>query len=80
VRPVALGQLLGQLDALRLAARQRRGLLADLDVAQADALQRHQLVAHGRHGREELRAFLHRHVEHIGDRLALELTSSVSRL
>jgi hypothetical protein len=34
----ALGQLLCQLDPLRLAARERGGLLADLDVAQADAL------------------------------------------
>jgi hypothetical protein len=42
----ALGQLLGELDALRLAARQRRRLLADLDVAEADTLQRDQLVAH----------------------------------
>jgi hypothetical protein len=47
VRPVArLRQFLGELDALRLAARQRRRLLADLDVAEADALQRLQLVAH----------------------------------
>jgi hypothetical protein len=29
-------QLLGQLDALRLAAAERRRLLADLDVAEAD--------------------------------------------
>jgi hypothetical protein len=65
-------QFLGELDALRLAARQRRRLLADLDVAQADAFQRLQLVAHGGDGREELDAFLDRHVEHVGDRLALE--------
>jgi hypothetical protein len=48
----ALGQLLGELDALRLAARQRRRLLADLDVAEAHALERFQLVAHGGHGRK----------------------------
>ena len=37
MRPVARSrQLLGELDALRLAARQRRRLLADLDVAEAD--------------------------------------------
>jgi hypothetical protein len=43
--PGGAGQLLGQLDALRLAARQRRRLLADLDVAQADVDQRLHLVA-----------------------------------
>jgi hypothetical protein len=34
----APGQLLGELDALRLAARQCRRLLADLDVAEADRI------------------------------------------
>jgi hypothetical protein len=76
----ALGQLLCKLDPLRLAARERGGLLADLDVAQADTLKRLQLVAHGGDGREELDTFLDRHVEHVGNRLSLELTSSVSRL
>jgi hypothetical protein len=33
----ALGQLLGELDPLRLAARERGRLLADMDVAEADA-------------------------------------------
>src|SRR5579875_296729 len=65
-------QFLGQLDALRLAARQRRRRLADMDVAQADALERRQLLADRRHRREECRAFLDRHVEHVGDALALE--------
>jgi hypothetical protein len=40
----------GELDALRFAARQGGRLLADLNVAQADALERLQLVAHCRHG------------------------------
>ena len=66
-------QLLRQLHALRLAARQRRRLLPDLDVVEADAFQGFQLVAHARHGLEELRAFLDRHVEDVGDGLALEL-------
>ena len=35
----ALAQLLGELDALRLAAGQRRRLLADMDVVEADAVQ-----------------------------------------
>ncbi len=32
-------QFLGELDPLRLAARQCRGLLADMDIAEADPLQ-----------------------------------------
>ena len=47
-------------------------LLADMDVAEADLLQRLQLVAHAGHRGEEVDAFLDRHVEHVGDRLALE--------
>ena len=40
VRPVArrFDSSLDEFDALRLAARQRRRLLADVDVAEADAL------------------------------------------
>ena len=73
MRPVArLRQLLGELDALRLAARQRGGLLADVDVAEADAVQRLEHVAHARHRLEEVERLLDRHVEHVGDRLALE--------
>ena len=73
MRPVArLRQLLGELDALRLAAGQRRGLLADVDVAEADAVQQRQHVAHARHRLEEVERLFHRHVEHVGDRLALE--------
>ncbi len=76
----AAREFLGELDALRLAARERRRLLADMDVAEADARQRFELVADRRHGLEELGAFLDRHVEHVGDRLLLEGdTSSVSR-
>src|SRR5690606_17942812 len=64
---------LAQLDALSLAARERGSRLADLDIAQADALERGELVADDRHGGEEFDAFVDRHVEHVGDRLALEL-------
>src|SRR6185312_6437678 len=68
----ALTQLLGELDALRLAAGERRRLLADMDVVEADAVQERQHVAHARHRLEELERLFHRHVEHVGDRLALE--------
>src|SRR5882757_4837861 len=43
-----------------------------MDVAEADLLQRFQLVAHAGYRREEIDALLDRHVEHVGDRLALE--------
>src|SRR5277367_286834 len=62
-------ELLGELHALRLAARQRRRLLADLDIAEPHALQRLHLVADRRHRLEQVGGFLHRHVEHVGDRL-----------
>jgi peptide chain release factor 3 len=46
---VALGQFQRQLDALRLAAGQRGGALAELDVAEADVEQGLQLARHHRH-------------------------------
>ena len=66
----APAQLLGELDPLRLAARERGRLLADLDVAQAHLLQGHQLVADRRHRLEEVDRLVDGHVEHVGDRLA----------
>src|SRR6476659_4039776 len=69
----AARQLARQLHPLRLAARQRRRLLADMDVAEADALQRLELVADRRYRLEQICGLLHRHVEHVGDRLVLEL-------
>ena len=69
----AFGQFLGQFHALRLAARKRRRLLAHLDVAEAHADQRVHLFADGGDRLEEFLRILDRHVEHVGDRLALEL-------
>ena len=68
----ALAQLLGEFDALGFAARERVGLLADMDVAEADLLQGREHVADARHGLEERRRLVDGHVEHVGDRLALE--------
>ena len=77
----AARQLLGQLDALRLAAAERRRLLADLDVAEADLVQHRHLVADAGDRLEELGRVLDRHVEHVGDAdWPLNFTSSVSRL
>ena len=67
-----LAELRGQLDALRLAAGERRRRLAELDVVEADVVQRLQAPAQLRDLGEELERLLDRHLEHVGDRLALE--------
>ena len=64
---VALGELERQLDALRLAARQRGRALAEADVAEADVEQRLQLARDGRHGAEVAVRVLHRQVSTCGD-------------
>ena len=69
----AAAQLLGELDALGFAAAQRRRLLADLDVAEADLDQHRHLVADRGHGLEELGGVLDGHVEDFGDAQPLEL-------
>src|SRR5437870_8659075 len=69
----AAGELLAELDALRLAAAERGRALADLDVAEPDLLQHAHLVADRGDRLEQLGRFLDVHVEHVGDRVALEL-------
>src|SRR5690606_14589935 len=59
--------------ALSLATREGGGRLADLDIAQAHALERGELVADHRDGGEEFDALVDGHVQHVGDGLALEL-------
>ena len=54
------------------AAGERGRRLAELDIAEADALQRLHLRADRRHRAEEVHRLFHRHVEYIGDRLVLE--------
>jgi hypothetical protein len=56
-------------DALRLAARQGRRRLADMNVAEADPLQGQEFVTDRRHGAEEIGALVDRHVEHVGNAL-----------
>ncbi len=65
-------QLGGELDALRLAAGQRGGGLAEPDVVEPDVVQRLQPALDLRDVLEELDRLLDRHVEHVRDRLALE--------
>src|SRR5216683_2891804 len=43
-----------------------------MDVVEPDPVQRLKSFAHPRHRLEEFGGFLHRHVEHVGDRLAFE--------
>jgi hypothetical protein len=61
----------GEFHALRLAARERGGLLADLDVAEADVASAWCSFSRIAGGLEELARFLDGHVEHVGDGLAL---------
>ena len=68
-----LRQLGRELHALRLPAGQRRRGLAEPDVAEPDGVQRLQAAADLRDVLEELERLLDRHVEHVGDALALEL-------
>ena len=70
---VGPGQLGGQLDALGFAAGERRRRLAQRDVAQADVVQRLEDLADPRHVGEQLERGGDRHVEHVGDRPAVEL-------
>ena len=69
----SLGQLGGQLDPLGLAARQRRGRLPQPHVPEPDIHQRLHVPSDRRLVGEEVHGFGHRHVEHVGDVLALEL-------
>jgi hypothetical protein len=76
----ALRQLLGELHPLRLAAGQGRRLLADVDVAEANALQGLHLVANRRHGLEEVGASSTVMSRTSAIDLPLKRISSVSRL
>src|SRR5690606_21553691 len=62
-----------ELDALRLAARERRRRLTEADVPETDLDERLEVPRDRRHRGEELRGLLDRHVEHVGDGLALEV-------
>src|SRR5204863_470040 len=67
-----LRELLRQLDPLRLAARERRRRLAELDVVEADVVQGLQLPAQLGDLGEEGERLLDRHRQHVRNRLALE--------
>src|SRR4029079_5174616 len=68
---VALRELERELDALRLAARERRRALAEADVAEADVEESLQLPRDRRHRAEERVRVFDRELEHLGDVPAL---------
>src|SRR5262249_39413273 len=72
LRALQFRQLSGDLDALRLAARESRGRLAESEIAEAEIVEHLDLLRdHGVSG-EERDALFNRHVEDIGDGLAAE--------
>ena len=72
MRPVVrLRQLRGQLHALGLAAGEGGGRLAELDVVQADVVEGLELAVDRRDVLEERQRLVDRHVQHLGDVLAL---------
>ena len=64
-------QLRRKLDALRLTARERRRRLSKADVAEPHVADDLELARDARHIRKELHRLVNRHVEHLGDGLAL---------
>ena len=70
---LALGELAGQLHALRLAAGERGGRLAEMDVAEADIDQRLQLLPDLRDVVEHGQRVFDGEIEDVGDGVAVEL-------
>src|SRR5258706_1944742 len=67
-----LGQVSGELEPLRFAARERGHGLAELQVIEADIDQRLQALDELRMMTEEAQRLGHGHVERIGNRLAAD--------
>ena len=67
---LGVGEVASELQALRLAARERRHRLAELEIVQPDIDQRLQALDHLGMCAKEARGLRNRHVEHVGDRLA----------
>ena len=60
-------ELRDELDALRLAARQRRTLLPKREVSEPDVLQQRECVVDARVRREEPDGIVHAHRQHVAD-------------
>src|ERR1700733_1971872 len=63
-------QMPGELQALRLTARERRHRLAELDVFEPDVRERREPLRHLGHVREEGARLGYRQIEHVGDAAA----------
>src|SRR5205085_2527584 len=70
LRALELAELRRDLDALRLAARQRRRRLPQCEVAKSEGVEDFDLLADGGLPSEESHAFLDRHVQYVVDGLA----------
>ena len=73
-------QFAGQLDPLGLATRERGRRLAELHVVEPHGVERGQFVVDLGDVLEVVHRLLDVHLQHVGDRLALELHLSVSWL
>src|SRR5688572_17159006 len=71
-RLVGPGQMAGELEALRFAARERGHGLAETQVFEADVDERLQARLHFLALAKEARRFGDRHLEHIGDRSSVD--------
>ena len=67
----AFGQLIGQFDALSFAPGQGIAGLPELDIAHADIVQQLQRLRDLWHPDEKRRRLFNRHIQHIGDVLAV---------
>ncbi len=70
---LALGELAGQLHALRFAATERCRALAEMHVAEADVDKRLQFLIELRHVLEHGECVFDGEVEDVGDRVAVKL-------
>ena len=68
---IALGEFQGELDALRLAARERGGGLPELDIAEADFGERRELSRDRGNGGKEIHGLDHVQLQHFVDVPAL---------
>ena len=73
LRAAGLGEVAGELQALRFAARERRHRLAEAQVVEADVLQRAQRRHQLGFVAEEVERLGDGQLEHVGDRLAVDL-------
>src|SRR5262245_27642481 len=69
----ARAELRRDLEALRLAARERGGRLAQTKVAEPDVLQNLEPARQSRDGGEERDRLVHRHLQHLADVATLVL-------